>query len=133
MVRHITPDLANGFAELLASGEALYFQIRALGGAVADVPADATAYAHRDANFLPGALGRSRDGMNREWDRLRPQFDGAYASFESDDRPGRLAEAFPPATLARLRGLKRSYDPHNVFRDNFNIDPAGVDESEHTS
>jgi FAD/FMN-containing dehydrogenase len=113
--------------------EAYYFQIRALGGAVADVPADATAYAHRDANFLPGALGRSRDGMNREWDRLRPQFDGAYPSFESDDRPGRLAEAFPPATLARLRGLKRSYDPHNLFRDNFNIDPAGVEESKHTS
>jgi hypothetical protein len=133
VVRHITPDLARGFAELLASGEAYYFQIRALGGAVADVPADATAYAHRDANFLPGALGGSRDGMNRGWDRLRPQFDGVYASFESDDRPGRLAEAFPPATLARLRGLKRSYDPHNIFRDNFNIDPAGVDESEHTS
>ena len=133
VVRHITADLARGFAELLASGEAFYFQIRALGGAVADVPAEATAYAHRDANFLPGALGRSRDGMNREWDRLRPNFDGLYPSFESDDRPGRLAEAFPPATLARLRGLKRSYDPHNVFRDNFNIDPAGVDESEHTS
>jgi FAD binding domain/Berberine and berberine like len=133
VVRHITLDLARGFAELLASGEALYFQIRALGGAVADVPAEATAYAHRDANYLPGALGRSRDGMNREWDRLRPHFDGLYPSFDSGDLPGRLAEAFPPATLARLRGLKRSYDPHNVFRDNFNIDPAGVEESEYTS
>jgi FAD/FMN-containing dehydrogenase len=133
VVRHITPDLANGFADVLGGGEAFYFQIRALGGAVADVPADATAFAHRDANFLPGALGRSRDGMNREWDRLRPQFDGTYASGETDDRPGRLTEAFPPATLARLRGLKRCYDPHNLFRDNFNIDPAGIDESEHTS
>ncbi len=36
---------------MLASGVVVYFQIRSVGGAVADVPADATAYAHRDANF----------------------------------------------------------------------------------
>jgi FAD/FMN-containing dehydrogenase len=43
-------------------------------------------------------------------------------------RPERLGDAFPPRTLARLRELKRRYDPTNVFRDNFNITPqAGTD------
>ena len=40
-------------------------------------------------------------------------------------RPERIGEAWPPATLARLRELKKRYDPDNVFRDNFNIDPLG--------
>jgi len=46
---------------------------------------------------------------------------GLYLSFETDVRPERLGDAFQPRTLARLRELKRRYDPDNLFRDNFNI------------
>jgi FAD/FMN-containing dehydrogenase len=44
-----------------------------------------------------------------------------YLSFETGLHEGRIEDAFPPKTLARLRELKSVYDPQNVFRDNFNI------------
>ena len=40
-----------------------------------------------------------------------------------------VARAFPPAHLARLRALKRRYDPSGLFRDNFFIAPARDDEA----
>ena len=44
--------------------------------------------------------------------------------FETEQGDEQVEAAFPPATLARLRGLKRRFDPDNVFRDNANIRPA---------
>lgn len=124
----ITPELAEEAADLVRGGSAYFFQIRAMGGATADVPADATAFAGRSANFSLVALGASRERLDRAWDRMHPHFSGLYTSFESDLRPARLADAFPPATLRRLRTLKRRYDPGNVFRDNFNIAPDAESE-----
>jgi hypothetical protein len=89
------------------------------------VDADATAYAHRDATFSLTAMGIDRGLTDTLWDGLQGHFTGLYLSFESDPRPERLLDAFPPATLERLRSLKARYDPDNVFRDNFNITPAG--------
>ena len=40
-------------------------------------------------------------------------------SFDSSLRPERIAEAFPPAPLARLRAIKADVDPDGVFADNF--------------
>ena len=97
-----------------------------MGGAVNDVPADATAYAHRTQNFSVNAVGRSTiERLNPVWDEhLYPHMDGLYLSFDTDPRPERLLDAFPEPTLTRLRELKAKYDPDNVFRQNFAIEPA---------
>ncbi|WP_062430762.1 LLM class flavin-dependent oxidoreductase [Herbidospora daliensis] len=118
-VREITPAFAAAAAKMLASGVVYFFQIRTVGGAVADVPAEATAYAHRDAGFQVTAMGIDDTRMDVLWEASREHFDGLYLSFETG--LGKVADAFPPQTLDRLRALKRRHDPANVFRDNFNI------------
>lgn len=124
LLRHITPAFAEAAERLIATGAVHFFQIRSLGGAISDVDPDATAYAHRGANFQVVAFGARRDRLDTLWEDLYPHFEGLYLSFESDPRPARLLDAFPPGTLARLRELKGTYDPQNTFRDNFNITPA---------
>jgi alkanesulfonate monooxygenase SsuD/methylene tetrahydromethanopterin reductase-like flavin-dependent oxidoreductase (luciferase family)/FAD/FMN-containing dehydrogenase len=125
LVEHITPEFAAAAAEFINSGATYFFQIRAVGGAVHDVAADATAYAHRSANFSVVAFGSARSRTSETWDALlRPHLSGLYLSFETELHPERIEDAFPPRTLARLRELKRRYDPDNLFRDNFNIQPG---------
>ncbi|NRQ34243.1 LLM class flavin-dependent oxidoreductase [Nonomuraea sp. NN258] len=124
LAEHLTPGLAAAAARLVGDGTSYFFQIRSVGGAVADVPPEATAYAHRSANFSLVAFGSSRTRLDRAWDAMSEHFTGLYTTFETDRRPERLTDAYPPATLRRLRELKRRYDPGNVFRDNFVIDPA---------
>jgi alkanesulfonate monooxygenase SsuD/methylene tetrahydromethanopterin reductase-like flavin-dependent oxidoreductase (luciferase family) len=125
LVNHITPAFAADAARLIRSGAAYFFQIRSVGGAVADVPPEATAYANRAANFQVDAFG-SRRRLDPMWEPLREHFDGMYLSFETDRSVERLHDAFPPPALRRLRELKTRYDPDNVFRDNFNITPRAL-------
>lgn len=129
LLNHIGPEFAVHAEELIRGGATYFFQIRAMGGAVADIPADATAFANRSANFSVVAFGASRSRLNTAWDAMIPHFDGLYPSFETDTRPERLLEAFPEPTLSRLRTLKERYDPDNLFRDNFNV-MRGVGSSE---
>ncbi|GAA5173320.1 MULTISPECIES: LLM class flavin-dependent oxidoreductase [Amycolatopsis] len=124
LLDHVTPEFAATAAQVLRSGGLHWFQLRAVGGAVSDVDSDATAYAHRSANFSVVGMGLRDDAVDAAWGRLRPFFTGRYLSFDSSTDPGRIADAFPPRTLARLRDLKAKYDPDNVFRDNFNVTPA---------
>ena len=49
----------------MRSGEVYFFQIRSAGGAVNDVPVDATAYAHRPANFRSWRSPRPGTGSTR--------------------------------------------------------------------
>ncbi|MCE0534130.1 LLM class flavin-dependent oxidoreductase [Kineosporia rhizophila] len=123
LVEHLTPEIGGKIEALLKTGASYFFQVRAVGGAVSDVPADATAYGWRSANFSLVAMGSARSGLDEHWERLKPDLEGLYISFESAVGEEVLAEAFPPAHLTRLRELKRRYDPTGLFRDNFFIAP----------
>jgi FAD/FMN-containing dehydrogenase len=107
-------------------------QLRVLGGAMARVPADATAYAHRQrpimvnlAAFYDGPEDRA---VRQAWvDRfaaaLRQGDPGAYVNFIGDEGQDRVREAYPGRTWERLVEVKRRYDPTNLFHRNHNILP----------
>jgi len=108
-------------------------QLRALGGAMARVPVDATAFAHRDRRFMVTVAAMYQDPAQTEqleaWvtglaGELDPGDAGAYAGFLGDEGQERLRAAYPEATYTRLAAVKRQYDPDNVFRLNHNIEPA---------
>ena len=120
----LTASVAQDTARMLRGGEVFFFELRAMGGAIADVPADTTAFDHRSAAFQLAALGASERGLDAAFAPVRKHAEGLYLSFETDQGPERLRDAFPAATLERLRRLKRRYDPANLFRDNFDIDPG---------
>jgi alkanesulfonate monooxygenase SsuD/methylene tetrahydromethanopterin reductase-like flavin-dependent oxidoreductase (luciferase family) len=121
LLEHITPEFAEGAKRLIEGGGSYFFQIRSMGGAVADVPPEATAFPNRSANFSVVAFGPSRSRLNAFWEELNPHFAGLYLSFETDTSPERLLDAFPEPALSKLRALKAEYDPTNLFRDNFNV------------
>ncbi|WP_017571562.1 LLM class flavin-dependent oxidoreductase [Nocardiopsis halotolerans] len=126
LLRHITPDAAEGLGELLGSGDVMFMQLRQVGGAVNDVPVDATAYAHRSQNFSLVAMTATRGAarLDGRWADLGKHLDGMYLSFDTRTGPEVLGQAFPEPTLGRLRALKAEYDPRNVFDTNFPIPPA---------
>jgi FAD/FMN-containing dehydrogenase len=108
-------------------------QLRVLGGAMARVPADATAFAHRGskimanvAAFYQGPEDRAvRQGWVDEFAAALQQADrGAYAGFLGDEGQARVRQAYPEATWERLVAVKRRYDPGNLFRRNQNIPPT---------
>jgi hypothetical protein len=108
-------------------------QIRVLGGAMARVAPDATAFAHRQRAAMvttAAAYGERSDGTAEEaWaidsTRAMPGSGrGVYVNFLRDEGPDRVREAYPGGTYERLVALKRLYDPTNLFRRTPNIDPA---------
>ena len=107
-----------------------------MGGAVARVPDDATAYGGRDvahniiidAAWLPGqddTVGAAETAWARTFlDALQPYRAGVYVNFlDSDDDASRVREAYGD-TYRRLTEVKAKYDPENVFHNNKNIQPG---------
>ena len=131
----IDRDVATRILEYLDASDATMrvAQLRVLGGAMARVPVETTAFAHRRsrimvnvAAFYDGAEDRAR---REQWvgefaAALRQDDAGAYVGFLGDEGEARVRAAYPGATWQRLAAIKAKYDPENFFRLNQNIPPT---------
>lgn len=107
--------------------------IAQLGGASGRIAADATAFPHRDANFVMNVHTRWREREDQEasikWARglfaatAVHATGGVYVNFMPEDETDRVAGAYG-SNYARLTALKAKYDPENLFRLNQNIQPT---------
>jgi len=125
-------DIVVRYVGTLPSDECEIF-FGALGGMTKKPASDATAYAHRDAEFVMNVHGRwqsaADDARCMQW--CREYFDasaeyasaGAYVNFLTEDETDRVRNAYG-ANYDRLAQVKRKYDPQNLFRVNMNIEPA---------
>jgi FAD/FMN-containing dehydrogenase len=135
LVDALAPGAAEAILEHLETATApmAAVQVRVLGGAMARVPADATAFGHRGAGVLVNVAamyGSPEEGPEHEaWAgslaaALSDGTSAAYAGFLGDEGAQGVRRAYPPATLERLAEVKRRYDPDNLFRLNSNVAPA---------
>jgi FAD/FMN-containing dehydrogenase len=134
---HVDEALATRVLERLGASDASMraVQLRVLGGAITDAPADATAYAHRAAPMMANVaalVDRPEQRDDREawvaavYAELDQGVPGAYVNFLGREGADGVRAAYPGATWERLRRVKAAYDPTNLFHVNQNILPASA-------
>jgi FAD/FMN-containing dehydrogenase len=107
-----------------------------MGGRVAEVPADATAFAHRDAHSVVWVVNASMPGddgdAHKRWVRAtgdaaaRWSTGGVYVNALDRGEEGRVRAAYTPESWTRLVAVKDRWDADNVFRLNQNVPPSGA-------
>jgi FAD/FMN-containing dehydrogenase len=137
---HNLSELSDGAIDVLVDSagklpsEQCEVLIVLLGGQVNRVEAGATAYAHRQVNFIMNVHGRWDDARDDErcmgWARgvfreVAPFSDGGvYVNFLTEEETERVRGAYGSG-YDRLVRVKERYDPDNLFRMNQNIRPGG--------
>lgn len=112
------------------------FDIHLMGGAFGRTPAEATPFSGRNAAYWINIYGYwhdpQDDGHHTGFVRslaaaMQPYSSGdEYLNFmgaEPRTPSGATAPVYDPAAMARLREVKRAYDPENEFRLNHNVRP----------
>ena len=132
------PELTNGAIDVIVercngiTSPHTIVPIFQLGGAVADVDENATAYSHRRAAYALNCNASWEDGEpmpHVQWARdfseaLQPHSMGVYVNFLGDEGEDRARAAYGPEKYRKLVQLKDKYDPTNFFRVNQNIKPS---------
>lgn len=137
---HYLPELTDGAAQTLVEYVAKVtspftdVKLAMLGGAMARVGEDATAFGHRDAKYAFVIQTRwnnaSESAQHLAWtqeffDAMKAHSTGSvYVNFLADEGEQRVADAYNAAAFQRLRKIKAKYDPNNLLRMNQNIRPA---------
>jgi FAD/FMN-containing dehydrogenase len=134
-INRIDLHASEAILEYLRASEAAMrvAQLRMLGGAMARVPVEATAFAHRTSRIMVN-LAAFYEGPEERAERkawvtdfaaaLHQGDSGAYVGFLADEGEARIRQAYPGKTWERLAAVKARYDPTNLFRLNQNIPPA---------
>ncbi|MGZ9226425.1 MAG: BBE domain-containing protein [Anaerolineales bacterium] len=109
-----------------------FAQLRVLGGAVARIPADATAFAHRSSRIMVNLMALygnpGEKTVHETWvadfaAALQQDDGGVYVNFLGDEGEARIHAAYPDETWKRLAKIKARYDLTNFFHLNQNIQP----------
>jgi FAD/FMN-containing dehydrogenase len=135
-VETVDRNTADTILEYIRESDAMMrvAQLRVLGGAVARVPVDATAYAHRRARIMANVAafydGEEDKAVRNKWvadfaASLGQDDSPAYVNFLGEEGRDRVRDAYPGSIWDRLVEIKGRYDPTNLFRVNQNIPPAG--------
>jgi FAD/FMN-containing dehydrogenase len=129
----LTTDLSDELIDLFAAGldrggPPIVGQVRGLGGAMSRVASSATAFAYRDSEAMLSMVSLSpapeaRAAFDAFRESLSPYTRGSYGNLTNSVDEEDVAAMYPLETYDRLVAIKRSYDPDNVFRKNFNIRP----------
>ena len=134
------PGLSSEFldtwrrAALAVASPLSYSVVFHIGGAANERPEDDGAVGNRDAQFVSGFSGvwpPGEDGreiiaaVRQGWEQIRPfSTGGNYVNFQlAEDEDDRTAAAYGK-NIERLRRVKATYDPDNLFRSNRNVSPA---------
>ena len=137
-VRQVDAALVDRIADAVADGPTDHSEVYLpqLGGAVADVDEDATAYSGREAGFYwlvepiwddPADDARCLEWGRRHGARLAAlSMDTNYVNEQADTGGNFPEQAYGGSKYRRLRDIKARYDPTNLFRLNANIEPAGA-------
>ncbi|ESU12660.1 hypothetical protein FGSG_06556 [Fusarium graminearum PH-1] len=106
------------------------------GGAMMDIPADATAYPHRNSIIMYQSYGigvgkvsaatrELLDGVHKRIQRSAPGARSTYAGYIDPWADRKAAQKLYWAdNLPRLRELKKAWDPTDVFHNPQSVDPA---------
>jgi FAD/FMN-containing dehydrogenase len=136
LVQSLKPALLTQVVECIQrpGAEMAKISITQHGGAIGDVPVDATAFANRSASHTVVLRAswndRSHAKMRTEWQKetwktIAPFTQGIYANLNFGDADPRIVGAYGP-NLPRLMELKTRFDPKNLFHLNPNIKPRAA-------
>lgn len=131
---HVDTSVAQFILDTLSKSTAMMAvtQLRALGGAMGRVPADATAFAHRESKIMtnlaalynnPEEKDHHETWITKYEKKLRQSDKGAYVNFLGEVDQKQVRAAYPGDSWKRLGQIKKKYDPTNLFRLNQNIPP----------
>ncbi|MFI0372858.1 FAD-binding oxidoreductase [Actinomadura sp. 1N219] len=115
---HLAADLPDPLIAAIAGSGASGIEIRHWGGAMARPAADAGPVGHRDVPYSLTIDGSAADAAPL----AAHATGGSFLNFLHDT--SRTASAYTPENFRRLREVKRTYDPQNMFHRNHNIKPA---------